>query len=246
MYQTEPIGSPKRGISYCVIMVVRRRPHSLCGGPTHRSHSERREGCTGAGGTIYFWCVAGVASSALIMAIWPPILLLALIAMFSFQTAIGRIVYFCKSRWKTQSAVGGLDWKAAILCFGASVAFELLGVFLPERIRNLRIPSVVLGLSVLGFLLTHPPTEKMFWWCVHAGRDRWLHYSLDCLVTLGPLLQLCLPQRPTIDKSFVPESWSGPRGLLRAPFDSWIPRRPAVPRSGRGANTPSGNSRFQS
>lgn len=149
-------------------------------------------------GAIYFWCMAGVASTALIMAIWRPILFLALIAIFSFYTAFGAYrVLVQKAAWKGQSVVGALDWAAAILCFGACVALVLFGVCWPELIQNLRIPAVVFGLVGIRisaramWRFTHPPIEKMFWWYIHLQGmigsyiAAWTAFSL---VTLGPLL----------------------------------------------------------
>jgi hypothetical protein len=149
-------------------------------------------------GGIYFWCMAGVASTALIMAIWRPILFLALIAIFSFYLAFGAYrVLGQKAAWKGQSVVGALDWAAVILCFGASLALVLFGVFRPHLIQNLRVPSVVFGL--LGIRIsaraiwrfTHPPIEKMFWWYTHLQGMTASYiaaWTAFCLVTLGPLL----------------------------------------------------------
>lgn len=157
------------------------------GGKTHRRW-----------GATYFWCMAGVASSALIMAIWQPILLLALIAIFSFYTAFGAYrVLSQKAAWKGQSVVGALDWAAAILCFGASAALVSFGLFRPQSIQNLRIPSIVFGLVGIRisaraiWRFTHPPAEKMFWWYIHLQgmiASYIAAWTAFCLVTLGPLL----------------------------------------------------------
>ena len=40
-------------------------------------------------GKFYFWCMAAVASTALVMALWRPVLFLALVAIFSFYAAFG-------------------------------------------------------------------------------------------------------------------------------------------------------------
>jgi uncharacterized membrane protein len=158
------------------------------GGPAHRRW-----------GAIYFWCMAGVAASALIMAIWRPILFLALIAIFSFYTAFGAYrVLGQKAAWKGQPVVRALDWAAAILCLGACVALILLGVFRPELIQNLRIPAVVFGLVGMRIAVraiwrfTHPPAEKMFWWYIHLQgmiASYIAAWTAFCLVTLGPLLR---------------------------------------------------------
>src|ERR1700719_4075986 len=54
------------------------------GGKTHRRW-----------GMVYFWAMAGVALTAMIMSIALPILFLALVAVFSFYSAFGayRILY---------------------------------------------------------------------------------------------------------------------------------------------------------
>jgi uncharacterized membrane protein len=149
-------------------------------------------------GAIYFWCMAGVASTALTMAIWRPILFLALIAIFSFYLVFGAYrVLGQKDAWRGRPVVRAPDWAAAILCLGACVALVLFGVFRPGLIENLRIPGVVFGLlgirisarSIWRF--THPPTEKMFWWYVHLQgmiASYIAAWTAFCLVILGPLL----------------------------------------------------------
>lgn len=149
-------------------------------------------------GAIYFWCMTGVASTALIMSIWRPILFLALIAIFSFYLAFAAYrVLGQKATWNGQSVVRALDWAAAILCCGACVALVWFGIFRPGLIQNLRIPAVVFGLlgirisarSIWRF--THPPAEKMFWWYVHLQgmiASYIAAWTAFCLVTLGPLL----------------------------------------------------------
>ncbi len=149
-------------------------------------------------GAIYFWCMAGVATTALIMAIWRPILFLALIAIFSFYAAFGAYrVLGQKGAWRGRSAVRALDWAAAILCFSACVALVLFGVFWPELIQNLRIPAVVFGLVGVRisaraiWRFTHPPADKMFWWYIHLQgmiASYIAAWTAFCLVTLGPLL----------------------------------------------------------
>lgn len=149
-------------------------------------------------GAIYFWCMAGVASTALIMAVWRPILFLALVAIFSFYMAFGAYrVLGQRGAWKEQAVVRALDWAAAILCFGASAALVLLGAFRPTLIQSLRIPAIVFGL--LGIRIsaramwrfTHTPAEKVFWWYAHLQGMIGSYiaaWTAFCLVTLGPLL----------------------------------------------------------
>ena len=59
-------------------------------------------------GKIYFWCMAVVASTALIMSIYRPILFLALVAIFSFYSAfVAYRVLGQKAAWKGESVVKG-------------------------------------------------------------------------------------------------------------------------------------------
>jgi uncharacterized membrane protein len=149
-------------------------------------------------GAIYFWCMAGVAATALIMAIWLPILFLALIAILSFYAAFGAYrVLGRKAAWKGQSVVRALDWAAAIVCLGACAALVLFGVFRPELIQNLRITAVVFGLVGIRisaramWRFMHPPADKMFWWYAHLQGMIGSYiaaWTAFCLVTLGALL----------------------------------------------------------
>ncbi len=150
-------------------------------------------------GNIYFRCMAIVASTALVMAAYRPILFLALVAIFSFYAAFTAYrVLGQKAAWEGKSVVGGLDWAAAILCFAASAALALLGAIRPDFVQNLRIPAIVFG--AIGMRIsaramwrfTHPPTEKMFWWYAHLQGMIGSYiaaWTAFCLVTIGPLLR---------------------------------------------------------
>lgn len=149
-------------------------------------------------GKFYFWCIAAVASTALVMALWRPVLFLALVAVFSFYAAFGAYrVLGQKAASRGEPVVRALDWLAAILCLGASAALVVLGAIRPQLVQNLRIPSIVLGLvgvrisaaAIMRF--THPPTDKMFWWYVHLQGMIGSYiaaWTAFCLVTVGPLL----------------------------------------------------------
>lgn len=97
-------------------------------------------------GKIYFWCMAVVGFTALVMAIYRPILFLALIAIFSFYSAfVAYRVLGQKTAWKGEPVVRPLDWIAAIFCFVASAALALLGAFQPALVSHLGIPAIVFG-----------------------------------------------------------------------------------------------------
>jgi len=141
-------------------------------------------------GKIYFWCMAVVASTALVMSIYRPILFLALVAIFSFYSAF--VAYRAlgqKAAWKAAPVVHGLDWAAAVFCFVASATLALLGAFRPELVSHLRIPAIVFGAIGMphcsrGHVGLHPSAQGEDVLVVRspAGHDWQLHRRLDCLL----------------------------------------------------------------
>jgi uncharacterized membrane protein len=126
-------------------------------------------------GKIYFWSMAVVASTAMVLALYRPVLFLALVAVFSFYAAFAAYRVLFQKNLSRGEKVGWPDWGAAIFTFVSSLILALLGIFKPELVRNLTIPSVVFGIigmwlagkSISQFL--RPPKEKMFWWYTHLG-----------------------------------------------------------------------------
>jgi uncharacterized membrane protein len=145
-------------------------------------------------GKVYFWSMAVVGSTAIVLALYRPVLFLALVAVFSFYAAFAAYrVLFHKNLPRGQK-VTWPDWVAAIFTFASSLALALLGVFKPVLVQNLGIPSIVFGFigmwlagkSIWQFL--RPPKEKMFWWYEHLGNmlgsyiAAWTAFSV---VTIG-------------------------------------------------------------
>jgi hypothetical protein len=148
-------------------------------------------------GKIYFWAMAVVGSTALVLSLYRPIFFLALVAVFSFYAAFSAYrVLFHKNLPKGQK-VTWPDWFAAILTFASSFALAVVGVVKPVLVQNLTIPSLLFGFigmwlaakSIWQFL--HPPKEKMFWWYEHLGNmlvsyiAAWTAFSVT---TIGPFL----------------------------------------------------------
>ncbi len=145
-------------------------------------------------GKVYFWSMAVVASTAMVLALYRPVLFLALVAVFSFYAAFSAYrVLFYKNLPRGQK-VDWPDWGAAIFTFAASLVLALLGIVKPVLVQNMSIPSVVFG--IIGMMLAaksmwqflHPPKEKMFWWYEHLGNmlgsyiAAWTAFSV---VTIG-------------------------------------------------------------
>jgi hypothetical protein len=89
-------------------------------------------------GKIYFWAMAVVASTALVLALYRPVLFLALVAVFSFYAAFAAYrVLFYKNLPRGEK-VTWPDWGAAIFTFASSFALALLGAVKPALVQNLR------------------------------------------------------------------------------------------------------------
>jgi uncharacterized membrane protein len=126
-------------------------------------------------GMVYLWAMGVVAATALPMAIYLPVLFLALVAVFSFYAAFsGYRVTRLKNLYKGGSAQP-IDWIAAVLTFAASFLLAYLGAFHNAMVQNFGIVAIVFGL--LGMRLSstqmihfvRKPKEKMWWWYDHLG-----------------------------------------------------------------------------
>lgn len=144
---------------------------SAKGGRTHRKW-----------GKIYFWAMAGVAVTALILSFALPIFFLAMVAVFSFYSAFAayRILYLkdmCEG-----ASPSPIDWIAAVITILSSLLLFTMGFLRPRSMavgvveiagHSVSIVSIVFGIigmrmglgSIRGFIL--PSKEKMFWWFGH-------------------------------------------------------------------------------
>jgi uncharacterized membrane protein len=134
------------------------------GGRTHRRW-----------GKVYFWAMAVVAATALVLSLYRPILFLALVAVFSFYAAFAgyRVLEQKGAVAAGDAHVTMADWMVASITFVASLALAACGLLRPALVQGLGIPAAIFG--VIGMRLsvkdmwryTHPPKEKMFWWYEH-------------------------------------------------------------------------------
>src|SRR5713101_3133236 len=118
-------------------------------------------------GKIYFWAMAVVAATAMVLALWRPILFLAFIAVFSFYFAFrGYRVLSRKSPLQGQGP-NTIDWAAAVLAFLGSVALIVLGIVRPGAVW-VQLSGVAFAASDIWKFM-HPPADKNFWWYAHMG-----------------------------------------------------------------------------
>ncbi len=126
-------------------------------------------------GMVYLWCMGIVAATALPMALFYPVLFLALVAIFSFYSAFaGYRVLRLKDLARGGSATP-LDWAAGVFTFCSSTLLAWLGWFHAEKIQVIPLVGVAfgfLGMRIAGMQLlsfVRKPKEKMFWWYSHLG-----------------------------------------------------------------------------
>jgi uncharacterized membrane protein len=141
------------------------------GGKVHRRY-----------GKVYFWAMAGVAVTALILSFMLPIYFLAMVAVFSFYSAFAayRLLYL-KDMYKG-ARPKAVDWLAAAVTALSSLLLFLMGFLRPGLMgvgvvrmagHSVSIVSIVFGLigMRMGLASIHqfikPPQEKMFWWFGH-------------------------------------------------------------------------------
>ena len=126
-------------------------------------------------GKVYFWSMATVAASAIILSAYHPILFLALVAVFSFYAAF----YAYRVLGMKDLARGGkaklLDWAAASFTFASSLMLALVGLLKPSLVQGLGPVSIVFGILGMtlgaGRILTflRPPADRMYWWYEHLS-----------------------------------------------------------------------------
>ncbi len=126
-------------------------------------------------GMVYLWAMGVVAGTALPMALYRPVLFLALVAVFSFYAAFsGYRVLKLKDLPRGGSAKA-IDWVAAIFTFGASACLAGFGAFRPAWVQHMGIVAIIFGfvgmrlaaIEMMKFIWK--PKEKMFWWYTHLG-----------------------------------------------------------------------------
>jgi len=135
------------------------------GGPAHRRW-----------GKVYFWAMAVVAATAVVVAYWRSILFLMLTAVFSFYAALSGYRVLFRKRPDRGDGPKALDWAAAGITMAASALLVFLGITKPTpRFQELSTVAIVfggVGLSLSGLdvrRFLRPPTDRMAWWYRHMA-----------------------------------------------------------------------------
>jgi uncharacterized membrane protein len=149
-------------------------------------------------GMVYLWAMGVVAATALPMALYRPVLFLALVAVFSFYSAFsGYRVLKLKDLPRGGSAKP-IDWAAGAFTFGASACLAGFGIWRSAWVQHMGIVAVVFGLigmrlaaqQMVSFV--RKPKEKMFWWYTHLGNfigsyiAAWTAFSVVTLPRILP------------------------------------------------------------
>jgi hypothetical protein len=126
-------------------------------------------------GKVYLWSMGVVAATALPMALWFPVLFLALVAVFSFYAAFAGYRVLRLKELARGGSAEPIDWIAGIVTFCTSSLLAWLGAFHAEKIQVIGVVGVVFGLlgirisSAQLWTFVRKPKEKMFWWYSHLG-----------------------------------------------------------------------------
>jgi uncharacterized membrane protein len=127
-------------------------------------------------GKVYFWSMAAVAATALILSVYRPIIFLALVAVFSFYMAFSGYRVLYHKRPEQGEKAGAIDWAGAVLMFGAGVLLIILAVVQPTPTwARLSIVAMAFGITGVFFgvrdawSFVQRPKDAHFWWYNHMG-----------------------------------------------------------------------------
>jgi uncharacterized membrane protein len=127
-------------------------------------------------GKVYFWAMAVVAATALILSLYRPIVFLALVAVFSFYMAFSGYRVLYHKHPDQGEKPSAMDWIGAILMLGAGAVLIILGILQPTGLWT-RLSTVALAFGITGiffgvrdvWFFVQTPKDQHFWWYNHMG-----------------------------------------------------------------------------
>ena len=124
-------------------------------------------------GKVYFWSMAVVALTAVMLSLLRPGLFLLLVAVFSFYlTFTGYRVLYRKT---PRHHANAWDWVGTILMLLGGVALVGYGVYSLQT-SGFGMVAVIFGITGLILAISdsraflHPPADKRAWWFTHMRR----------------------------------------------------------------------------
>jgi uncharacterized membrane protein len=127
-------------------------------------------------GKVYFWLMAVVAATALVLSLYRPILFLALVAVFSFYMAFSGYRVLFRKHADREERAAAIDWAGAVLMFSAGILLIALGSLRPTALWvRLSLVAIVFGITAIFFgvrdvwSFVRPPQDRNFWWYNHMG-----------------------------------------------------------------------------
>ncbi len=127
-------------------------------------------------GMVYLWAMGVVSCTALPMALFRPVLFLALVSVISAYLAFSGYRVLKLKDLANGGSAHPIDWAAASIAFLASASLVAVAWFHPAAVQHLQIVAIVLGcLGMRGtaidmYVFFRKPTEKMFWWYSHLAK----------------------------------------------------------------------------
>jgi hypothetical protein len=176
-----------------------------------------------------------VAATALPMALFRPVLFLALVAVLSFYLTFSGYRVLKLKKLAQGGAAGAIDWVAALATFLVCACLAAFGWLRPAWVQHMGVVAIVLGIvgmrgaegDMVRFV--RKPTQRMFWLYVHLEKfigsyiAAWTAFSavtLSQVLTHAGLIVWLWPTAVGVPAIFVATAYYrrkfAPRGMAAA------------------------------
>jgi hypothetical protein len=166
-------------------------------------------------GQTYYWSMAAVCISAVVMCFLKPQQFLFYVAIFSFYLAFtGQRM---TKRKRPSDAAAMQDWSAAVLAALAGAVLLVRGGILLSEGTSFGWVNIVFGTLCLGFsvndmrFFVRPPHEKMHWFFTHLTRMLGAYiatFTAFCVVNVKFLPSLAVWLLPTVIGTLAITLWT--------------------------------------
>ena len=123
-------------------------------------------------GKTYFWMMAAVATTAIVMALYRPIVFLALVAIFSFYFVFRGYRNILRKNQRAEV----MDWMAALVALAGSLGLVAMGIhpfarqFLPSPTVSITFGLFGIGISGIDiWRFVRPSSDLNTWWYSYMG-----------------------------------------------------------------------------